>query len=222
MLRVPVWILLCAAFPVATAQIHLSAGGAVGLPLTDTLNSSSINIANGVTSSFSSYRSVTKRILAGPVLRLDFTPNWSVEFDALYQRVDYDSAIYQFGPGSLVTRSFEATIGNRWQFPLLVQYTRHHVFVETGIAISHIGDSNSVVSITAGSSGTTSTSGPGPSETQPGVDAGSGTDVRFLRGRLRPEIRYSRWLGQSRTVSAPLSGFQTNRNEISFLLNWTR
>lgn len=220
--RIPVWILLCATVPAATAQMLLSAGVAAGVPFTDTLNSSSIDMANGVTSSFSSYSSVTRRILAGPVLRLNFTPHWSVEFDALYQRIDYDSSTYQFGPGSLVTRSFEATIGNRWQFPLLVQYIRHHVFVEAGLAISHLGDSNSVVAIASGSAGTTSTSGPGPSVTQPGVNAGGGADIRFLHGHLRPEIRYSRWFAQSEAASTPLSGFHTNRNEVSFLLNWTR
>ncbi len=182
------------------------------------------------TGSFSSYNSVTKRILARPCPPPVFHRSLELqEFDALYQRVDYDSATYQFGPGSLVTRSFEAATGNRWQFPLLVQYTRHHVFMEAGLSISHIGDSDSVVSVASGSSGTSSTSGPGPSVTQPGVTAGGGADVRFLRGHLRPEIRYSHWFAQSGTsavtsgfASGPLSGFHTNPDEVSFLLNWIR
>ncbi len=114
-------VLLCAAVPCA-AQVHFNIGLAVGVPLTDTLSSSSNSIENGVTNSLSAYHSVTKRLVAGPVLRVQFSRGFGAEFDALYQRVDYDYASSQFGPGSLVTNTFEATAANRWQFPLLVQY----------------------------------------------------------------------------------------------------
>jgi hypothetical protein len=223
-------LLLFVAVSSAAAQIHV--GVAAGIPLTDTFASSSVSIANGVTSSYDRYNSATKRFLAGPVIRMQFSSGWGMEFDALWQRVDYDHANYQFGPGSLVTQTFEATSGNRWQFPLLAQYTRHHVFGEAGLSVSHIGDSHTVESVSSGSSGTNSSSGSGPSLTQPGITVGGGADVRFLRGHLRPEIRYSHWFAQSSSVAyavaflgttPPLiaSGFHANANEATFLLNWT-
>ena len=204
MIRIRQLFLLCAAIPCA-AQVHVHIGAAVGVPLTDTLSSSSNSTANGVTNSFSAYHSVTKRLLAGPVLRVQFSRGFGVEFDALYQRVDYDYASYQFGPGSLVTRTSEATAANRWQFPLLVHYGRHHVFGEGGLSISHIGGSQSRVTVAGGTSSSGSGSGPGPTLTQAGAVAGGGVDLHLLHAHLRPQIRYTRWLASEATATG--SGF---------------
>ena len=224
------WVLIACFATVSAASAQFHAGVALGIPFTDTLNSSSTNLANGVTSSFDSYNSDTKRIVAGPVLRMQFSKGWGMEFDALWQRVDYDHASYQFGPGSLTTQTREATAANRWQFPLLAQYARHHVFAEGGLSISHIGDSHSIETVSTASS-SSSSAGSGPSITQPGVTVGGGADVRFLRGHLRPELRYTHWFGQAGAsgllpnplsgASFALAGFHTNPNEVTFLLNWT-
>ena len=117
------------------------------MPLTNTLASNSQSsqtvdpAIGGVTaSSFDRYNSATKRLLIGPAFRVEMQSGLGIEVDALYERIDYDRATASTfsGPGAPITRSFEQTTANRWQFPLLIQYTRTllkpkmGVFVEAG------------------------------------------------------------------------------------------
>ena len=119
-----VLLILIAAVTSATSQIRLSPGINVGTPLTDTLVSSSFSSSSGTDSSFDRYNSATKRLLIGPSLRLELPRGLGLEFDALYQRLDSDYASGSVSPGVFSSRSFEQTTANRWQFPLLVQYSR--------------------------------------------------------------------------------------------------
>jgi hypothetical protein len=240
-------LLLCAAAPFAAAQVHFHFGADAGVPLTDTLTSStsgSISTNGSISSTVSSYdryNSVTKRLIAGPVLRMDFGSSFGFEFDALYQRVDYDHANSTTQPG-YTSSSFEATTGNRWQFPLLIQYTKKRMFVEGGLSISHIGDGQTKFSTSSSSNGlpsSSSSSYASSTNTQPGVVAGAGFDLPFLHGHLRPEIRYTHWLTQNNTgsgvvyavlsatlLSTPVpsqigSGYHTRADEVAFLAGWT-
>ena len=83
------------------------------------------------------YNSETKRLLVGPTFRADFQHGLGIEFDALYQRINYDHATLNSQlSAQFVSQSFEQTTANRWQFPLLVQYSRNlskaKVFGEVG------------------------------------------------------------------------------------------
>ena len=223
--------LICVIAPLATAQVHPHFGVDVGVPLTDTLLSSSFAslLPNG---SLDRYNSDTKRFFVGPVFRLELPSGLGLEIDALYQRVDYDLLTQSFTtvqpvapspfvppPTILASQRFEQTTGNRWQFPLLVQYgwARWKVrpFVEAGPSISKIANSRSTVTTTSPatnvgggnstySSSTSTTTGQGG--TQAGITAGGGVDVPLFHGHLRPEFRYSHWFSPMQTPQSAIFG----------------
>ena len=245
-------LLICGIIQVATGQVRFHAGVEAGIPLTDTLPSS-LSISTSPTStSLDRFNSVTKRLLIGPAFRVDLEHGLGIEFDALYQRVNYDHAVVSssslapLAPSGFSSQSFEQTTANRWQFPLLIQYTRTlakaKAFVEAGPSISHMGGSRSIirtstVSGSSRSSSTTSVNGQGT--TSAGVTVGAGVDLPLFGLHLRPEFRYSHWFspatgsfgapygaavftGVTPGVSAGVpSSLRTNQNEASFLLGLT-
>lgn len=237
-------LVTCTIATAAKAQIRVHFGVEAGVPLTNTLSSTSTSSTNPTGSSLDRYNSVTKRLLIGPAFRVDLQRGLGIEFDALYQRVDYDHAIVSSALGvSSFSRSFEQTTGNRWQFPLLIQYTatlsKTKWFVEAGPSISRIANSRINISSTTsnGSSTSSSTSSPAGQGTLAGITMGAGSDLPFFHRHLRPEFRYSHWFSPSTgsaigvgllgipgfVTSTPVVSptFRTNQNEASFLLGLT-
>ena len=237
--------LICMIAPFANAQIQLHFGVEAGVPLTDTLSSTSTSSTNPTGFSIDRYNSETKRLLIGPAFRVDLQRGLGIEFDALYQRVNYDHAIVNsVFSGASFSRSFEQTTGNRWQFPLLIQYSgtlsRTKVFAEAGPSISRIANSRISLSSTTstGSSTSSSTSSrAGQGGTLAGITMGAGVDLPFFHRHLRPEFRYSHWFSPSAGSATGSLGiiiggfipstpvvsptFRTNQNEASFLLGLT-
>jgi hypothetical protein len=187
-------------------------------------------------------------LLIGPTFRVETQSGLGIEVDALYQRVDFDFATFsqQPDPGGSTSQSFEQTAANRWQFPVLVQYTRSlprwklRWFAGAGPSISHICDGRSTINSSSTSSGSTSSSTSsvtGPSATWAGITGGGGVDIAVSRLHLRPEFRYSHWFAQNGTSSvngldypintgflttAPLvPSFRIKQNEASFMLGLT-
>lgn len=224
----------------ANAQMSVHFGVEAGVPITDTLSSTTSASANPNASFFDRYNSETKRLLIGPTFRVDFQHGLGIEFDALYQRINYDHATLSSQPtAQFFSQSFEQTTANRWQFPLLVQYSKNlskaKVFAKVGPSISKIAISRSTVHSTA-SSGTSSTTSStstvaGQGGTLAGLTVGAGIDVPLFHLHLRPEFRYSRWFSPSVTPAIaflfpgfsplPFPTFRTNANECSFLLGLT-
>lgn len=237
-------LFICAIATVANAQIQFHFGVEAGVPLTDTLVSTTLASAsrtpdNNGSFSFDRYNSETKRLLIGPTLRVDLQGGLGIEFDALYQRVNYDHTVLNSAlGGSFFSRSFEQTTANRWQFPLLIQYSRNlskaKVYAEVGPSISRIANSRSAISSTSSNGSSTST-GTGQGGTLAGITAGAGVDLPFFRLHLRPEFRYSHWFSLSASpagiaflgaaaflASGPVSPtFRTTQNEATFLLGLT-
>ena len=195
----------------AFSQIRLSPGFRIGTPLTDTLISSSSSSSDGDSSSFNRSNSVTKRLLVGPSLRLELPRGPGLEFDALYQRINSDYASGSQSTG-YSDRSFEQVTANRWQFPLLLEYS-HRVekispFAEAGPSISTMlggkGTSTST-SLISPSPATASTSAWNiPASTNAGITAGGGIEIPAFGRHLRAEIRFSHWFVTSGVV---YSGF---------------
>jgi hypothetical protein len=196
-----VLLILIVAVVSASSQIRLSPGVIVGTPLTDTLISSSSSFISGVDSSYENFHSVTKRLLIGPSVNLELPRGLGLEFDALYQRINYDIATGSSSAGSYFDQSFEQTTANRWQFPLLVQYRRSvnkaNAFVEAGPSISTIADANSrgaTTSVSPPSPPTTNSyTATSPAITTAGITAGGGIAIPVFGHHLRAEIRFSRW-----------------------------
>ncbi|HVW10935.1 MAG TPA: outer membrane beta-barrel protein [Bryobacteraceae bacterium] len=186
-------------------QIRLSPGINLGTPLTDTLISSSSSSVNGSSTSYFRYNSVTKRLLVGPSLRLELPRGLGLEFDALYQRVNFDDANGSQTPGVYSNQSFEQATANRWQFPLLVQYSRSvgkiSPFVEFGPSISAMLEGNSKSTSTTltppSSSSTTSGTSALPASTTAGVTAGGGVAIPAFSHHLSVEVRFSHWFSTS-------------------------
>ena len=192
-----------------SAQLQPHFGLAAGVPVTDTLISSESSSSSSASSSFNNYNSKTKRLLIGPAFRLDLIKGLGLEFDAIYQRVDYDATnrSTQASTPPFSSYSFQQTTANRWQFPLLIQYahalplSKARAFVEFGPSISHIGGGQSTVyststtpsSPTASSTTTNVSSYTGQGSTQAGVTAGAGIDITMFHLHLRPQFRYSHW-----------------------------
>jgi len=233
----------------AHAQMQVHFGVEAGVPITDTLSSSSTTSVTAAGSSFSQFHSVTKRLLIGPSLRLDLPKGLGLEFDALYQRVNYDvtnsiSVPATFLPYAIDEHLFEAVTANRWQFPLLVQYSRSFIktklFVEGGPAtstiVNHSGTltlNTAVTSVIGTSQAVSNSRFSGQGGTIAGVTAGGGVDLPLFHMHLRPEFRYSRWFSPSSVAAATSAiGFSSfllatspslpiAKNEATFLVGLT-
>jgi len=236
--NIPVFIFLfvivsCAAY----GQIHPHFGVEVGVPLTDTL-SSSFGSSTSFSTTVDSYHSRTRRFIGGPAFRMELASGLGFEFDALYQHVSYDH-FTSSSSSSIFSQSFEQTTGERWQFPLLVQYgfaaAKVKPFVEGGLNISHIASvsgqvsAKSIIFASPSSSSSSSNSTGGTAATMAGFTTGGGVDVPMGHVHLRPEFRYTRWFSPTSSatglvgfiVPAPLqatANFRTTQNEANFLL----
>src|ERR1019366_10541588 len=210
--------LLLLSCSIVGAQVQFHFGVTGGVPLTDTLSSSSSSSASGnpPNSSFDRYHSVTKRLLVGPVLRVDLPRGLGLEFDALYQRVNYDHASSTSQP-SYFYQSFEQGTGNLWQFPLLVQYhwtlSGARLFVEAGPSISRIANGRSTISsitVNGPSSSSSASTAQGLGGTLAGITVGGGIDIPVFGHHLRPEVRYSHWFSPTGTGGVTGSFLSTN------------
>lgn len=236
-------LFFCVIAAVANAQIQFHLGVEAGVPLTDTLSSASNLSISPSGSFFDRYNSETKRLLIGPSFRLDLQRGLGIEFDALYQRINYDHTIVRSTP-SFFSQSFEQTTADRWQFPLLIQYrwtaSKTNLFAEAGPSISRIADSRSRITSVMSSTSANSSSLTGQGGTWAGVTAGAGMNLPFFHWRLRPEFRYSHWfLPSAGSATGQLTGvialypvfmtsvpvappvIRTNQNEATFLLGLT-
>jgi hypothetical protein len=237
-------LVACVIAPAAVAQIHPYFGVEIGTPLTDTLMSSSFgsvaSLGAASQTSFDRYNSETKRLLIGPTFRLDLVRGLGIEFDALYQRIDYDFLSVNSGSGTF-TQTFQQTTSNKWEFPLLVQYEFHvwksRPFLEVGPSVLHITQTKSNITTISNIPVLVPNNAnvPGQAGTWAGFTTGGGVDVHWSRFHLRPEVRYSRWFSpttgpiSSAIAFFPLStflvpspeGIHLNQNEASFLLGLT-
>ena len=217
-----------------------------GVPITDTLISSSgASTSQAPPSSlFSRFNSETKRLLIGPTFRLDTQTGLGFEVDALYQRVDSDFSAALLEPTAPTQQAFEQTTANRWQFPVLVRYSRQlrstRWFVGVGPSLSYIDQTRPKATGPSlfGSAASSATWG--------GITAGGGVDVRVSHLHLRPEFRYSHWFAGSSAmppfslvvittllpspgVGPPIGSlgvptgffYPIRQNEVSFLLGLT-
>ena len=137
-----------------------------GVLLTDPLDTSaSIGLEHGV-----------RRYIVGATGELHLPFGLSVEADALYRRLGYDT--YFSAPS--VGRTRTSSTGSDWQFPVLAKYAFKRKpfvspFVDGGVTYRHVSLSNVVI----GNPNTV------------GVSVGAGVTLKFLFIRLAPEIRYT-------------------------------
>ena len=169
--------------------------------LADTLVSSSESSTSQspVYSLFNRFNSETKRLLIGPTLRVETQSGIGFEVDALYQRVDSDFSALLLQPLAPAQQTFQQTTANRWQFPVLLQYSRKlrsmRWFAGAGPSLSHISQNRPQIT------GSSLFGSVPSSATWGGITAGGGVDVRISHLHLRPEFRYSHWFAGSGAVT---------------------
>ena len=173
-----------------------------GLPLTD--------FFSAVTNQSFSLNNTSKRYIFGPTAELKLPLGLSIEFDALYRRLNYNG-------GSAIPDVIENVSGNGWEFPLLAKYrfpmAVARPFVDAGFAWDTLsGVKQSVLGATGLSSAPPST------KTTTGFVMGGGVDIHVII-HISPEIRYTHW-GSSRFVD-PLSLVHGSQNQAEFLLGIT-
>ncbi len=235
-MRSRIWIIALFCGPFMFGQIGpLSIGAKVGIPLSDAFEFRSPDscAATDATCSIINYSSKTKRYTLGPTVEVRLPYGLEIEFDALYNRLNYDSYFFARTPSSGHRSSFTSTGADRWNFPILLKW-RHDIhrispFIDGGIAFDHISgvesnfaafnqDLSGFVSQQTGKSSTA------PELTKPnseGFVAGGGIEFRPVRHlRLMPEIRYTRWFSENFNRS-PGPIFESNLNETTFLLGVT-
>jgi hypothetical protein len=194
-------VLTCIVASVAIGQVSFHFGLAAGVPLTDTLVSSSESSTSQFPafSLFSRFNSETKRLLIGPTLRVETKSGIGFEVDALYQRVDSDFSALLLQPPAAAQQAFQQTTANRWQFPVLVQYSRKlqsmRWFAGAGPSLSHIGQTRPQIT------GSSLFGSLHSSATWGGITVGSGVDARVSHLHLRPEFRYSHWFAGSSAIT---------------------
>ena len=131
---------------------------------------------------------------------------FSVEVDALYRRLSYDS----FTEGSLISPAAQfATTGSDWQFPILAKYRFKQrpflrPFVDGGVTYRHVSFSR----LSIGNPNTA------------GVSVGGGIEFKFLFLRLSPEIRYT-YFPTEAFGTAIFYNIGTTSNQADFLVGLT-
>jgi len=195
----------------AQAQVRFHFGVEAGVPLTNTFSTSQI-LFEGDGILYDAYSSETKRLLIGPTIRIELPFGLGVQFDALYQRINYEQTHNQGKEGGLET--FSHNTADRWQFPLLVQYRLKFPllkpFVEAGPSLSHVANGHNTRVVFQTALGRTFSSIDQSNQltelqhsTVPGLTAGLGVDLhpRFLH--IRPEFRYTRWASAQFSALSP-------------------
>jgi hypothetical protein len=155
--------------------------------------------------------------LVGPSIEMRLPAGFAIEADALYQRIGntvsfgYTPNVSVLGSGFNVLGSgispfISRRRGDSWEFPLLGKYYFRprsegwQPFAATGYAFREVWLHDATTQTIADASGTPRTfSFKNDSRSSLGIGAVFAVGVRFHTGRfsLLPEVRYTRWGGNS-------------------------
>lgn len=182
------------AFGSAMFAQPFSVGVKLGAPVTD-----AFNVAAG------EYRNTSLRLVVGPTVEVRLPLGFAIEVDALYQHVSYD-----FASRALASRAS----ANSWEFPVLAKYRTPFPlvkpYVEGGLAFNHIGNVSSLAGDLKHSSNA-------------GIVLGAGIEIKVIKLRISPEIRYTRWTLESIQAigSVNTSTLTSNQNQADVLIGFS-
>lgn len=187
--------------PLAFPAGLFSIGVKGGVPFTDAFNTA--------TSGDLRYVTHNKYWTVGPELDIHLPLGLSVEIDALYRRVNYESS------GSVQS----VTTANSWDFPLLLKYKFPGLVVRPYVSVGPTFNGlTSVNQVTTFFSGTPLEETPSALQNRfnTGFTLGGGLQ---LFGHISPEIRYTRWGWDS--FRDPSGLLKSNPNQVAFLVGLT-
>lgn len=184
----------------AFGQHLLSVGVKGGVALSDAYNSSTITdrANNSVVRLFSN----EKDYLVGPTVELHLPLGLSVEADALYRPLSLAS---QTGiPGSPLSKAGSTRV-TTWEFPVLAKFRLPvpiaKPYVDAGPSFRHVGQLGDYLSST-------------------GFAVGAGVELHAPLVRVSPEVRYTRWAGDS-TPAGTGTFASSNLNQVELLVGFT-
>ena len=191
----------------------LSFGVKGGLPVTDAFTTG----RGGPLGFFSG----VNRYTVGPTVEFHLPAGLSIEFDALYRRLNYGSdAVFP------TTVTATRVTANSWEFPLLLKGRLGvgpvHPFIAGGASFQHLSDITRIDEFFEGGARRVTETGR-PAELQNRFNAGfvigGGVELRGGGLRLSPEFRYTRWGWDNfRDVGGLL---RSNQDQAAFLLGLT-
>ncbi len=212
--QLKIFLLAAGALLPATAQ-PVSIGVKGGVPITDAFETFRGNSA--------AYATNTKRYLIGPTIQFNLPARFSLEVDALYNRLGY-----QYDQSLQNGTVYVKTVANSWEFPALVKFAilpgPVRPFVDAGGAIRHISGIEQVRrTVNAGLAPVDvklNTATEFNKRNDVGFVFGGGVEFKLGRVRITPEFRYTRW--GSENFRDPVNALlRTNRNQGDFLLGLT-
>jgi hypothetical protein len=172
----------------------ISVGIRGGIPFTGAFSDVTTTSAG---SAFVRQFSGSNQYLIGPMVEVHLPLGFAIEADALYHPLDLTQEINN---GTSTFRN--STNFNSWDFPVLGKY--HFLplpllkpYVEAGPSFRFT------------SSGLNNLS-------RAGFAIGAGVEIKLLRLRLEPELRYVRWGSDANRINGVLSG--SNVNQAQFLV----
>lgn len=183
----------------ACAQ-HISIGVLGGVPFTGGLSdfTTSDTLLNEVKHSYSN----SNEFILGPMLEVRLPLSLAIEFDALYHPVNATANVVVGSGASQVTVSSSTSYAT-WEFPLLGKYRFGlpivSPYVEAGPSFRR------TVSGLSWFSGS-------------GFTLGGGVEVKVLRLRIAPEVRYTHWGSDSPPPINASFFAPSSQNQAEFLV----
>lgn len=186
--------ILLVVFSTAVFAQPFGFGIKAGVPMTDFVDAVSQSNPS------LSYVVNTNRYVVGPMAELRLPFGLGVEVDALYRHYGFNGA-----PGSVTTGA--------WEFPLVGKYKFKtpivHPYVEAGVAWDKLSGLTEAIN----SAIKTSTL---HTDVTHGIVFGGGIEVKVLKIRVAPEIRFTRWTDQHFLDPAGL--IKSNLSQAEFLV----
>jgi Outer membrane protein beta-barrel domain len=193
--------LLCLAAGGAFAQLPLGIGVKGGVALTDAFENNTFSIPTGVT--LTTYEihnySPHKDYIVGPFIELRLPLGFAVEADALYRPLHF-AETSSFGSSTAVPFN---SASNSWEFPILAKYRFKlpgvRPYVDAGPTFRTTGRFTSYY------------------VSNYGVAAGAGVDIKALFLHISPEIRYTHWAADAKSL-AGATPLYSNVNQVELLV----
>jgi hypothetical protein len=175
----------------------LSVGIRGGVPFTAALSDLTTNGADVVSRSFSN----SNQYIIGPMLELHLPFGLSVEADGLYRPLNLTTET-QIVPQTTVFRTSQNVTS--WEFPILGKFRFPVVpivrpYVDAGPSFRVTGSDLSFVS-------------------SKGLAAGLGLELKILRLRIAPEVRYTRWGSDTKPTVGNVVSVASDTNQGEFLV----
>ena len=174
---------------VAASAQPVSIGIRAGVPLTQAYADLTVQ-SGGVIQTFSEALGYA----VGPMVELHLPLGLSVEGDALYRPIDVGSVNVSPGTVNVAGKNISS-----WEFPIVGKYRFLHLpivkpYVEAGPSFRHVGANYF---------------------SNTGFILGIGVEIKILRLRIEPDIRYYRW---GADAQSSLTHLPSQVNQAEFLV----